>query len=580
MTTIKKLQRLIDGSDSSVIWTALIPENQNTSPTYFHHCFYACPNDKTVEIEISQIQGKIHRAVNYNEMGPIWIVIVPSSIASLVDSDPYSWGLFSTWWDHRFSQFLETAAIVKYVTTTDGSEFVCYPSIGGLAPLLSFTDPQPIVPKFKMQPGDRLYAFVKTEVQWGTTQYNTLYEPFDNYFTFNAIVYEEAHAGEVDRTLLNRILLGWGDNSTFQLGVTSPSTTSSPIYIGSLIDWKSIAKGEQNGTTKYASTFGVRNDGTLWSWGYNNIGQLGNGYTTNKSAPTQIATQTQFEDMGWIDVVTSPNGDHAFGLAVDSRLKKTHLYGWGKNDNGILGVGDTVNRSIPTRVQNELDWRLISTGESITYGIDSNNRLFGWGHNTDGQLGHPPFATSIVAPTPLSTDWKTISTNGHYTLGIKTDGTLWSWGQDSDGQLGLGFSGGNRITVPTRIGAQSNWAFCLAGGQSTTYFGMASFAIKGDGTLWAWGRNNFGQLGLGDTTDRSVPVQVGAENNWSKVFYLSNNTFAVKTDGTLWAWGENQSGSLGLEDTNSRSTPTLVGKIDDAWKVIAPGISTHAIKAA
>ena len=139
---------------------------------------------------------------------------------------------------------------------------------------------------------------------------------------------------------------------------------------------------------------------------------------------------------------------------------------------------------------------------------------------------------------------------------------LYSWGQNNYGQLGLGNT--TYYSSPVQVGALTTWVGISCGSAHT-------LATKTDGTLWSWGRNNSGQLGLGNTTNYSSPKQVGALTTWSKVANgIGENTAAIKTDGTLWSWGYNAYGQLGLGDITNRSSPVQVGALT-TWLAIACG---------
>jgi alpha-tubulin suppressor-like RCC1 family protein len=148
--------------------------------------------------------------------------------------------------------------------------------------------------------------------------------------------------------------------------------------------------------------------------------------------------------------------------------------------------------------------------------------------------------------------------------------TLWVWGSNGSGQLGLGTAGVGR-SVPVVVDRGMNWS-------SVSAFSNHSLAVKTTGTLWAWGSNGIGQLGLGDTATRSSPVQVGTDTNWASVSAGSAHALAVKTTGTLWAWGFNSSGQLGFGDTTNRSSPVQVGTDTDWASVSAGGAHTLAVK--
>jgi len=195
--------------------------------------------------------------------------------------------------------------------------------------------------------------------------------------------------------------------------------------------------------------------------------------------------------------------------------------------------------------------------------------LYAWGYNGYFAYLGTNNTTSYSSPVQVGalTDWAKVDA-GNFTLATKTDGTLWSWGLNSDGQLGLGISGfGAQRSSPVQVGALTNWAKVSA---SLVSF---SLAVKTDGTLWSWGRNDEGQLGHGNTTNRSSPVQVGALTNWDKVSVGSSQMLAIKTDGTLWSWGAGGSGRLGLGDTTGRFSPVQVGS-ETNWLEIASGGAT------
>ena len=181
--------------------------------------------------------------------------------------------------------------------------------------------------------------------------------------------------------------------------------------------------------------------------------------------------------------------------------------------------------------------------------------LYSWGRNAIGQLGLGNI-TYYSSPKQVGTltTWSDITAGGQSTAVIKTDGTLWAWGYNGFGQLGLG----NTVdkSSPSQVGALTTWYSISSGSQF-----MA--AIKTDGTLWSWGRNaTYGSLGLGDTVNRSSPVQVGALTTWYKVAAGYRFTIAVKTDGTLWSWGLNSQGQLGYGGYSiSRSSPVQVGAL-------------------
>jgi alpha-tubulin suppressor-like RCC1 family protein len=201
-----------------------------------------------------------------------------------------------------------------------------------------------------------------------------------------------------------------------------------------------------------------------------------------------------------------------------------------------------------------------------------SNYLYAWGNGGQGQLGLGN-TTSYSSPKQVGSlfTWaSSIAKTGTASFAVKIDGTLWSWGSNSNGQLGLGNT--TSYSSPKQIGALTNWLSISAG----FYFAVA---IKTDGTIWSWGQNDLGQLGLGNTTYYSSPKQIGSLTNWSTLTCSTNGVvLSIKTDGTLWAWGNNASfGMLGQGNTISRSSPVQVGALTTWAKVSAPGTSVSAV---
>jgi len=260
--------------------------------------------------------------------------------------------------------------------------------------------------------------------------------------------------------------------------------------------------------------------------------------------------------------------DGAFNpLTAPTGITLYDLYGWGRNDLGQLGVGNSTNYSSPKQAGSATSWLTISSGYTYASATKSNGTLWSWGFNSSGQLGLGN-TTTYLSPKQVGalTGWLKLSCGNYHTLAIKTDGTLWSWGNNSAGQLGLGNT--TSYSSPKQIGSLVNWASIAARFNS-------SFAIKTDGTLWSWGRNGSAELGLGDSgvgTNRSSPVQVGALTNWSKIFTASISLFtvAIKTDGTIWSWGSNLNGRLGLGNTTNYSSPKQIGALTN-WLTFSSG---------
>jgi len=342
-------------------------------------------------------------------------------------------------------------------------------------------------------------------------------------------------------------LLGWGSNSVGELGLGNRTKYSSPKQVGSLTDWASLSP---NGVY-----FVVKNDGTLWSKGQNGNGQLGLGNTTWYSSPKQVGALTN-----WLSVA----GDY-FALGVKTNGT---LWAWGNNNYGQLGNGNVTKYSSPIQVGALTTWVSVSAWGAASFAIKSDGTLWAWGSNSSGKLGLGN-NTNYSSPKQVGalTTWSSVNTSYQYgagwTAAIKTDGTLWTWGNGaSKGNLGLGNQ--TDYSSPKQVGALTNWAKVRCGGVHT-------LAITTVGTLLAWGANYNGCLGLNNQTYYSSPKQVGALTNWSKIAAGDGQySVAIKTDGTLWTWGRNNQGQLGSGTTTYRSSPVQVGSLT-TWYAIAAG---------
>ena len=342
----------------------------------------------------------------------------------------------------------------------------------------------------------------------------------------------------------NNTLWASGINNHGQLGDISTSVSrSSPETVNSSRIWRDIASGNNY-------SIGIKSNGTIWSWGYNNYGQLGNGSYTSYSYPIQIGNDTDW-------ALLSCGSDHTSAIKTDGTL-----WAWGYNNYGQLGNSENTDHNYPLQIETGTNWATVSCGGNHTIAIKADRTLWAWGYNINGQLGD---GTNINRNYPVQigtgTSWAKVSCGGSHSLGIKTDGTLWAWGLNIQGQLGDGTT--TQRNSPVQIGTGTNWASVSCGGSH-------SLGIKTDGTLWAWGFNDFGQLGDGSTTSRNTPVQIGTGTNWSRVSCGGFHTLACKTDGTLWAWGYNINGQLGDGSTTDRNIPIQVGA-NISWSSISCG---------
>jgi len=266
-------------------------------------------------------------------------------------------------------------------------------------------------------------------------------------------------------------------------------------------------------------------DGTLWAWGENNSGQLGNGTRTSTGNPGQTFDHTPTRVDGMEDVVAvSAGGSHTMAITADGSL-----WGWGNGLSGQLGAGTTAMRLMPAHIMNNV--AAVSAGTNHTMAIRDNGSLWGWGNNSSGQLGDGTTANRH-SPIRIMNDVIAVSVGNGHAMAIKSDGSLWGWGLNTSGQLG----DGTTVNRHSPVKIMDDVIYVSAGSTHTV-------AIKSDGSLWVWGINNNGQLGDGTTTNRHSPVWI--MDDVVSVSTGSGHTMAIGADGSLWGWGVNRWSEIG-----------------------------------
>ena len=362
----------------------------------------------------------------------------------------------------------------------------------------------------------------------------------------------------------------WGNGTDGRLGDNTATTKSTPVttFAGGT-NWKQVSTGNQ-----YCAA--IKTDGTLWTWGSGNSGQLGENNNTTKFTPvTTFAGGTNWKQV-------SSGYRHCAAIKTDGTL-----WTWGQGNYGQLGDNTTTTKSTPvTTFAGGTNWKQVSAGFGFCAAIKTDGTLWTWGQGSYGKLGRlnsnpnrlTPVTTFAGGTTWADTstaepeDLYTISAGGFHTAAIKTDGTLWTWGQGTDGQLGDNTTTG-KVTPVTTFAGGTNWKQVSSGGYHCA-------AIKTDGTLWTWGRGGDGQLGDNTTTRKSTPVTTFAGGtNWKQVSSGHFHTAAIKTDGTLWTWGRGIEGQLGTNDVTSKVTPVTTFAGGTNWKQVSSGrFHTAAIK--
>ncbi len=356
----------------------------------------------------------------------------------------------------------------------------------------------------------------------------------------------------------------WGANGFGKLGIgeTNIIRMDVPVEVHGegnssfLNSVKSIMGGETHNVA-------VKGDGSVWAWGMNAFGQLGNGTTNDSWTPTQTG-------LGATPPLTSVvklGGRPYFTLAVKS---DGTVWAWGMNRYGQVGNG-TVNPlsgpqiTVPVLVSNSQPGGPINSPRQVTCGyqfgaaLTTNGTVWTWGSGSHGELGQGPSTSTSYypAPVPSLTNIITISAGWFHILAVKSDGTIWAWGNNSNGELGDG-TPVNRWN-PVQVLNLTN-AVAASGGDSH------SSALALDGTIWKWGLNDLGELGNGTTnaTANPTPAKILTDkfgNPFANVVMMAARDYhniAVKADGSVWMWGANDQGQCGVGNTNNVWQPSPV----------------------
>ena len=304
----------------------------------------------------------------------------------------------------------------------------------------------------------------------------------------------------------------------------------------------------------------IKSDGSLWAWGDNQYGQLGDGNMIHRLMPVKIMDNVK---------TISTGRNNTFAIKTDGSL-----WAWGYNKYGQLGDGTSAIKLLPVKIMDNV--RTISTGQNNTFAIKTDGSLWAWGYNKYGQLGDGTSTTyddnynikennDKSKPVKIMDGVTAISSCSYYSFAIKTDGSLWAWGNNENGQLGDGTTTDKLTPVKIMDGVTA-----ISASEGADH----SLAIKTDGSLWAWGNNDHGQLGDGTTTDRLMPIKImdGVTAISASYFY----SLAIKNDGNLWAFGGNWVRQLGDGTTTDRLMPVKI--MDGVTAISAIDFNSFALK--
>lgn len=346
-------------------------------------------------------------------------------------------------------------------------------------------------------------------------------------------------------------LFCWGRNTTNSLGVDSAGggAKTYPFPVDSSLSLAAGARGSNHSCA-------ISAEGHLLCWGSGGDYQLGSGQPLPERRPVEISTPGE-DDQGWTDI----SAGHLFSCGVN----QGGLFCWGWGTSGQLGHGNASTRTTPSKIAGFDDhWTQVSSGRFSSCALKTNGTLWCWGAGLSGQLGTGVNQSAntpqqVFPGDPLETGWEQIDSGGSVSCAIREDSTLWCWGGSSLA-LGLGNQTSN-VNEPTQVLAtnpllSSGWSQVSTGGGH-------SCAIREDSTLWCWGTNSNGRLGLGNQGDQGQPTQVMAGDpqmaqGWAHVS-LGAMSCAIREDQSLWCWGRGRFGNFGFQDVADRDLPEQIG---------------------
>jgi len=279
-------------------------------------------------------------------------------------------------------------------------------------------------------------------------------------------------------------------------------------------------------------------------------------------ALTLFSTESVFAAANAVSSAAGSN--HSLILKSDGTV-----WAWGNNDGGKLGDGTTAQRGVPVQVKGLTSVTRIAAGISHSLALKSDGTVWAWGNNKYGQIGN----TQSSTPVQVSglTDVATIAAGGNHNLALKKDGTVWAWGYNYSGQLGDGsYGNGANKYIPVKVSGLTDIIAIASGNEH-------SLAVKKDGTVWAWGYNGNGQLGINSTSNSSTPIKVNNLVNITGIAAGSVHSLALDVDGKVYAWGYNGDAGLGDGTYTNRLVPVQVINLADIVEIASGSSSGHSL---
>jgi alpha-tubulin suppressor-like RCC1 family protein len=357
-------------------------------------------------------------------------------------------------------------------------------------------------------------------------------------------------AGGAGHTLVVRTTDGsvwaWGLNTDGQLGDNTTTQRKTPIQVSGLSGVVAVAAGAKH-------SLALTSAGVLYAWGDNLYGQIGNANNTDQKLPVQVMT----------GVAQIAAGDyHSIALKTDGTVQV-----WGANNESQLADGGTTNRNTPYQVTGLGLVNAIAGGGNHTLVVlAAGGSMKAWGKNTNGQLGDGSTYARASSPVAVSTVVNATSITGGFAFSLARlfDGSLYSWGHNPNGQLGFGDT--TQRPTPAALSSLGSVAAVAAGGYH-------ALALLGDGSVAAWGHNTYGSLGDGSGTQRTSPVAVAGLASAVAIGSGQYHSVAVTSAGEVWAWGYNNYSQLGDGTTANQLSPVKIAEAGFNWKVATPTLS-------
>jgi len=359
--------------------------------------------------------------------------------------------------------------------------------------------------------------------------------------------------------LTDKTVKVFGENSYGQLGDNTTIDRLTPVQVltgtsgcaTNLCDILFVSAGDNH-------ALALKSDGTVYAWGANWSGQLGDGTTTDRHTPVQVSSLTNV-------TMVAGGEDHSVALKSDGTV-----WSWGWNNVGQLGDNTTTDRLTPVQVltgasgcaTNLCNITKISSWQQHTLALKSDSTVWAWGRNNKGQLGDN---TTTNRRTPVQVSGLSgiidVAAGQFHSLALKSDGSVWAWGENVYGQLGDNTTT-QRLTPVRVVTGASGCGTYLCNINAIVAGDEHSLVLKDDYTVWGWGGDWTGQLGDGSTTDKKTPVQVSGLTNVNAIGRGYDHSIAVKTNNCLWAWGKNDFGQIGDGTTTTpRTTPVTASSL-------------------